>query len=180
MTVKEWIKGNDGNTPVFIGAASSYLVIVDGANKPKLMADLETESNRFRKSFNQRVANYERIIADNPRKIEEVDKLIFDAEVAQQAIWATENKPTFRYKEAELKVIELKSRRIGLVGELNRAKNSIPGLKKYLENWVDFQNRTVIDVYPKFSEPGVAVIISGKEVGNYWTLEEYEKRGRKK
>lgn len=75
-----------------------------------------------------------------------------------------------------------------IANEIGNASKRNAHYKKVLRDWVDFQNRPVLESYDKTwfeaaageTEPGLAIIISGSESGPYWTKSEWDGDDTKK
>lgn len=185
MTVREAIALCKGR--VYIGIKSGFVAIEDAE---KVLKMLEKESRNFYLLFIQRAANYEQDIKEMPGKAEswkeKAEKLKNQYENADVLV------ANGVFSEGKKKEIEL-SLRFAIASQkrsvsvYEEAKKRLPKLKKYLENWVEIPDRSVLEmreIHDKKANgtDGTVIICSGIEIGRFWfwedVLAEVEKNDR--
>lgn len=83
-----------------------------------------------------------------------------------------------RLADGRISLVEFANELTQISGEKIRTTEYLRSGSKKADSFVSMRKREVKDCYVKEFEPGIAIIVSGDEVGKYWSVDEWVRERR--
>lgn len=183
MTLADFLE-NTKDGFFYFGIQNGWVIIGDIEH---LKDNLKAEEQHLFEGFLSKLARnrrnielYEKSFREIPILLEEYDKRIESMQeelrhVPKNSAYSVRLSKMIR-SEMNMRGIKAKTLKIR-TDDYPRLKKYVEGMTQYVNDYKPFLDREVKEVYIHMTKPiGTAIVIEGKEFGNYWDYGEYQSR----